>query len=239
MMRPLAKKEIYSLKYAKQNFCDCYLVASISALTRSKNGRKILGRNIQRDGNNFCVRFNNVYGRSESYLVKQRECDELILMNKYCEPIPVENPHHPIIKAVEVAMNKLLRIHPLKKPIICQIPKCQEDFEYNKVSNFLEMFTGVKPITINESGIRMTLKKDKKYAMWLIDELIRRKDFSFIFGTGLKDILGDLPHCLPVEEIISDNITLYDCRRQVYKTSDFNNAILKYKFICGYFNEML
>lgn len=238
-MRPISFDEIISLRTAKQNFCDCYLVSSINALTRSENGRKILAKNIQKDGENFCIRFNDVNGQTETYLVKQAECDELILYDKHMEPIPLRAPHNPIIKAIEVAMNKLLRLHPEKKPFLCRIPDCQEKFEYNKVSNFLKMFTGIRPITINESGLKMTLKNDNAISKRMFNEMQNREG-SFVMGTGYHlNPFEDLPHCFAVTEVMPNNINLYDCRRKINVNQTYENSIKSMKYICGYFNEML
>ena len=241
-MRPLNLNEIYSLSKAKQNFRDCYLVSAIGALTQSPNGKKILSQNIQREGNDFCIRFNNVKGKPETYLVKKSECDDLILVDKYFEPIHLtaDNAHHPIIKAVEVAMNKLLKQHPDKKPFICRIPECTEKFEFNKVSNFLEMFTGIKPITINESGIKMTLKKNKNSATSLINRIAEENKSSFVVGSGYKFIFDDLPHCWSLKFVDSDKkLNLYDHRRKINVACNLNEALSRFKFICGYFNDML
>ncbi len=238
-MLPINRKQILTLRKAKQNFCDCYLVSSINALTRCKNGRKFLSQNIQRSGDNFCIRFNNVNGHPETYLVKQPECDELILRDKYLEPLELTVDNHPIIKAVEVAMNKLLKLHPDKKPFVCNIVDCQEKFEFNKVSNFLKMFTGIRPITINESGISYTMRKEADIARRMFSEISQREG-SFVIGTGFSlNPLKDLPHCYTVTSIRNGIINLYDCRRQTTNTKTYDEAISDMKYICGYFDNLL
>lgn len=238
-MKPINLDDIISLRTAKQNFRDCYLVASINALTRTENGRKILSQNIKRSGDNFCVRFNNVYGHAETFLVKQSESDMLILTDNFMEPVPLSVPNHPIIKVIEVAMNKLLSIHPYKKPFLCKIPSCNEKFEFNKASNFLNMFTGVRPFILNESGLRMSLRKDEKAAKRLFDE-IENRGGSFVAGTGYHlNPMEDLPHCYSVTNIQNDKVEMYDCRRQKHIVRTTDNAISSLKYICGYFNEML
>lgn len=242
-MRALTFNEIITLKSAKQNFRDCYLVSALSALTNTANGRKILQQNIQKDGNAYCIRFNNVNGSAESYLVKQTECDKLVLLDKFTQEIalPIDKQHNPIIKAVEVAMNKLLSVHPTKKPIICRIPGCQEKFEFNKVSNFLEMFTGVKPLTLNESGLKMTLIKHKNTVTRLFGRMGKENETGFVFGTGYNFIFDDMPHCLTLKHVDTDSskITVRDNRTMQMVTNTYEHAIKRYKFICGYFNEML
>jgi len=238
-MKPITINEVLSLQNAKQNFRDCYLVSAVSALTHTPNGRRILQNNIQKDGNNYCIKFNNVYGKPETYLVKGEECDQLILTDKYLEPVPLERPHHPIIKAIEVAMNKLLTQHPYKKPFICKIPECREKFEFNKVSNFFKMFTGISPITVNESGLKMTLLNNSDVATDLFERMRMQKDVSFVMGSGYKALFDDLPHCWTVSEIYPDRILTFDNRRQTYVGTNYEQSLHKYKFICGYFNEML
>lgn len=238
-MHPITFDEILSLRMAKQNFRDCYLVSSINALTRSENGRKVLAQNIQRDGENFCIRFNDVNGLPETYLVKQAECDQLVLYDEFMEPVPLKVPHNPIIKAIEIAMNKLLKLHPDKKPFVCRIPKCQESFEFNKVSNFLKMFTGIRPYTLNESGLRMTLYKDEKIAKRIFTEM-KTRDCSFVMGTGYHlNPLEDLPHCYTFTNADSGMVELYDCRRQTHFNRTENDIISSIKYICGYFDNML
>ncbi|MBO6088249.1 hypothetical protein J6P92_07910 [bacterium] len=238
-MHPISFDEIISLRTAKQNFSDCYLVSSINALTRTENGRKILSQNIQRCGENFCIRFNDVNGQAETYLVKQAECDELILMDKYLNPVKLRVPNHPIIKAIEVAMNKLLKLHPDKKPFLCKIPDCQERFEFNKASVFFKMFTGIRPITINESGLKMSLKNDEQIAGRIFNEMKDRKG-SFVMGTGYHfNPFEDLPHCYAVRSTDNGLVELYDSRRQASIARDFDGTIKSMKYICGYFNDML
>lgn len=238
-MKPITFNEISTLKNAKQNFCDCYLVSAISALAQTKNGKNILKENILRNGKNYCIKFNNVNGNSERYLVKNSEQDMLILTDRFLEPVPLKVPDNPIIKAIEIAMSKLLTIHPDKKPFICRIPKCQENFEYNKVSNFFKMFTGIHPITINESGFRMSLKKNRKIVINLLKRMEEEKDFSFVIGSGYRGLFNDLPHCYTVKSVYDGKINLYDNRKQIYATYKIDDAIKRFKYICGYFNNNL
>ena len=48
----ITDKEIDSLKDAKQYFSDCYIMSSLETLSQSKNGRKVLKKQIQRDDKN-------------------------------------------------------------------------------------------------------------------------------------------------------------------------------------------
>ena len=242
-MRPISIEQINTLIKPKQNFRDCYLVSSLSALARCENGRKILQNNVLTDGNAYCIKFNNVNGLPEQYLVKQKECDELILTNKYLEPIPLAVPHNPIIKAFEVAMNKIIRQHFFKKPLISRTIDTIEAFEYNKPSNFLEMFTGIKPITINESSISNTMQFKKNQVTNLLDMIAQEKHPAFIIGTGMKFLSIKLSdwHCYNIDSINKYNrsVLIIDNKIQNNLRINYKEAATKFKFICGYFNDML
>lgn len=242
-MKPLSIGQIETLIRPKQHFSDCYLVSSLSALARSENGRKILQQNILTDADAYCIKFNNVKGLQEQYLVKQEECDNLILTDKYLEIIQISTPHNPIVKAVEVAMNKLLKLHPDKKPLVSRAIACNEVFEYNRPSNFLEMFTGRKPITLNENTIKNTMKRNKEDVKNLLNMISQDDNSAFIIGTGFEFFPVRLSswHCYNIEKIdsLADTIILRDNKAQETRNLDFKDISKKFKFICGYFNESL
>ena len=96
-MKPIRKEEINSLRFAIQHFQDCYLVSSVGALANSTNGRRILSENIAHTQDGFRVRFRNINGQTRDFFVTQKEMDNLIYMDKYCNPIEVKIPHNPII----------------------------------------------------------------------------------------------------------------------------------------------
>lgn len=242
-MKPISFEQIFELRNAPQHFHDCYLVSSINALTRCKNGRKILRQNIGATDNGYRIRFNNVFGKQEDYFVAEEECKLLTLCDDFANPIPIEQQHNPIIKAIEVAMNKLIRKHPTKKPLISRLAKCNEKFEYNKPSNFLEMFTGRKPIELNEKTLmRMTLKKDKERAIKLLDKMCSEEEFSFVAGTGIN-YSSELTntHCYTITKVDSnnDNVDMKDSRLQKNIRQSYGQFINEIKYIVGYFNDLL
>lgn len=243
-MKPINQTEIQGLKHAIQYFQDCYLVSSIGALTNSTNGRKILQENIAHTNNGYFIKFKNINGKPYDFFVSQKETDDLIYTDKYMNPIPINpsNPHNPIIKAIEVAMNKLLNKFPLKKPLICRIPNSNEDFEFNKPSNFLEMFTGKKPIILNEGGIRLSLKSKEKESRNLFDKISEINDNSFVAGTSIgfdKNLSNN--HCYSVKEINKQNnkLAIFDHRCQEVCLLTYEEALKKLKFLVGYFNQDL
>lgn len=243
-MKPISTNEIKNLKYAIQYFQDCYLVSSIGALTRSRNGMKILAENIAHSGNDYRIKFRNINGESKDFFVTQKETDDLIYMDKFLNPVPINHyfPHNPIIKALEVAMNKLLQQCPSKKPFVCRIPNCNEEFEFNKPSNFLEMFTGKKPIKLNESSIRPTLKTKAKESTDIFDKISDNPDSSFVAGTAANFSKNfSNYHCYSIKKVNknSQTIELFDHRLLGSLVITYEEAIKKLKFIVGYFNKDL
>ena len=241
-MNPISTSEINNLKKAIQYFQDCYLVASVSALAHCKNGRKILSENIAHTDDGFRIRFNNIKGNVQDFFVTQRETDNLVYMDKFKNPIPLSRPHNPIIKAIEAAMNKLLEKYPDKKPLICRFPDCNEKFEFNKPSNFLEMFTGKTAFKLNESGLRISLKSRKKESIDIFDKISDNPDNSFVAGTSINFHKGlSDNHCYTVTNIDknSNRIELFDHRFLETVTLTYEEAIKKLKFITGYFDKDL
>lgn len=243
-MKPISINEINGLGRAKQYFQDCYLVSSIGALANSHNGQKILQKNIAHTDNGYRIKFQNVKGQAEDYFVTQKEIEELVYMDKYMNPIPLDEryPHNPIIKAIEVAMNKLLKKHPSKKSITCRLANCNEKFEFNKPSNFLNMFTGEKPIILNEGNIYRTLKSKKEETTKLLNEMSKTKDNSFVAGTSilLDRRLNDF-HCYSIKSVNKDTqeLELFDHRHQNIIKLTYEEAIKKLKFLVGYFENGL
>ena len=239
-MRPINTDEIQNLRYAIQHFQDCYLVSSIGALANSSNGRKILSNNIVHTPEGFRIRFNNVNGATKDYFISQNEMDKLIYMDRRHNPIEIEIPHNPIIKAIEIAMNKLLHEHPNKKPWICRFAKCNEKFEFNKPSNFLEMFTGIMPIKLNENGLKFTMKSKKQSAKELFEKIRQNPDNSFVVGTlfrARKELTN--AHCYSVIGIDRNTLKIFDHGAQEIIKLNCQSAIKRLKYIVGYFNNDL
>lgn len=108
-MKPINLNEIKSLQRVKQHFHDCYLVTSMNALSNTENGCKTLQNNISREGNNFNIKFKNINGKSEDFFISEKEINDLTLCDQFLNPIILTEPENPILKALEVAMNKLLK----------------------------------------------------------------------------------------------------------------------------------
>lgn len=241
-MKPINFEEIKSLQRVKQHFHDCYLVTSLNSLSNSENGRKILQNNILREGNNFKIKFKNINGNQEDFFITEKEIDDLTLCDRFFNPIELKEPHNPIIKAIEVAMNKLLSKFPDKKSFINRLYKTNEQFEYNNPSRFMEMFTGITPLNINEKSFRMSLRKNSDDAKGLFQQIGNNNNSSFIVGTGHNFINGMTNwHCYTLEKVDNTNntIQIFDNRYQEKITMSFDEAVKKLKYITGYFNENL
>lgn len=241
-MKPINFEEIKSLQRVKQHFHDCYLVTSLNSLSNSENGRKILQNNILREGSNFKIKFKNVNGNQEDFFITEKEIDDLTLCDRFFNPIELKEPHNPIIKAIEVAMNKLLSKFPDKKSFINRLYKTNEQFEYNNPSRFMEMFTGITPLNINEKSFRMSLRKNSDDAKGLFQQIGNNNNSSFIVGTGHHFIKGMTNwHCYTLEKVNNkaNTIQIFDNRYQEPITMSFDEAVKKLKYITGYFNESL
>lgn len=241
-MKPINFEEIKSLQRVKQHFHDCYLVTSLNSLSNSENGRKILQNNILREGSSFKIKFKNVNGNQEDFFITEKEIDDLTLCDRFFNPIELKEPHNPIIKAIEVAMNKLLSKFPDKKSFINRLYKTNEQFEYNNPSRFMEMFTGITPLNINEKSFRMSLRKNSDDAKGLFQQIGNNNNSSFIVGTGHHFIKGMTNwHCYTLEKVDNkaNTIQIFDNRYQEPITMSFDEAVKKLKYITGYFNESL
>lgn len=240
-MKPITLSEIKPLMTPVQHFSDCYMISSIGALARSEDGRKILSKNIAHRKDGFRIRFQNLDERRQDFFVTKDEMDHLVSLDKYYNEVVQKYEQNPIIKAIEVAMNKLLEKYPWKKPLVSRLMRCQERFEYNKPSNFLEMFTGKTPFILNEGGVRMTLKNKIPETQDLFERLKNEQDYSFIAGTGMRGKNGLVSyHCYTVLGVDSDNfVKLYESRKKESITLNFRQAIDSLKFFVGYFKDMM
>lgn len=237
-MKPITPQQIASLSTAQQYFHDCYLLSSLGILSRSKKGQKILQNNITTNGKDFNIKFKNVNGKAEDYFISESEINNL----EYIDSKPIfSNPSIPIVKSVELAMNKLIKKHPFQKPLICRALETQERFEYNKPSRFLELFTGQKPITLNESSLRMSLMSKLRDAGDLIMKIWEDEDSAFMLGTGVH--FGKLPswHCFDITKVDMPNnsFTVFDHRQNEELKFPILSGLIKFKFLTGFLGKDL
>ena len=237
-MRPITPHQIESLATAQQHFHDCYILSSLGILSRSKKGQKILQNNITTNGHDFNIKFQNVNGKAEDYFISEEEIHNLKFKDKKNN---LQDLHCPIVKSVELAMNKLIKNHPFQKPPLYRAMKTQQPFEYNKPSRFLELFTGQKPITLNESSLRMTLMSKLSEAGDLMMKIWEDKDSAFIIGTGIH--LGKLPswHCFDITKVDmpSNSFTVFDHRQNAELRFPVLSGLLNFKFLTGFLGKDL
>lgn len=241
-MYPISSLHTTPMQNSLQKFHDCYLVSSLGALSRSEKGRRILENNISQGRNNYNIKFNNVNGEQEDYLIPKNTIKKFMheKIDGYVERLLVS----PVTTAVELAMNNLIAKHPSKKPFIYRMMENQQDFEYNKPSRFLKMFTGKKPVTLNEGGIRMSLFGKIEKAFSLLKKIEKDKDSVFIAGTGWNMWgINSLPswHCYSVRQVMMEQnrIVLFDHRKQEEVVLPIQNALHQLKFLTGYFSKDL
>ena len=236
-MRSITPKQIESLATAQQYFHDCYILSSLGMLSRSPKGQKILKNNILTNGKDFNIKFQNVNGKAEDYFISQEEIHNL----KFKDNNILCNYESPIVKSVELAMNKLLKKHPFKKPLLYRTIESQQTFEYNKPSRFLELFTGQKHLTLNESSLSMSLLDKIHKATEILMKIWEDKDSAFIAGTGIH--LGKLPswHCFEITDvnIPRNTFNVFDHRANRELMFPILSGIQKFKFLTGYFGKDL
>lgn len=239
-MYPISSFHTTPMQNSLQKFHDCYLVSSLGALSRSAKGRRILENNISQCRNNYNIKFNNVNGEQEDYLIPKNTIKKFMheKIDGYVERLLVS----PVTTAVELAMNKLLAKHPSKKPFIYRMMENQQDFEYNKPSRFLKMFTGKKPITLNEGGVSMSLFSKYSKAKKLLEQIEQDPNAVFVAGTG-RNSWGNLPtwHCYVIKRVDTKNnkLLLFDHKEQAEIVLPIQNAIHQLKFITGFFSKDL
>lgn len=262
LLQKISQTDINSLRNAEQVFADCYILSSMHALTKSSFGRKFLSSNITRASNEvptvyfadlsakalknspafktmnidtYCFTFNDVYGKKEEYCIAPLDLKKN--MSIYSKQ------KNPVIRAMEIAMNRLVHRHFFKKPLISRLhyPFLNKSFEFNIPSNFLKMFTGVEPVSVGERGMNLTLKPYKNEVLHIFEKMSKHPDeYSFVAGTGFKTFDIDKGwHCFVVENCDFEKqlLTLINKRTGRPFTVTFDKAISTLKYLTGYFKE--
>lgn len=102
--------------------------------------------NIAREGNNFRIRFQNVNQNVEDFFVTEKEIKDLTPMDKFLNPVESPPPRHPVIEAIEVAMNKLLSKYPDNKPLSSRLYGCHENLNITALQIFWVFLRGKSPL---------------------------------------------------------------------------------------------
>ena len=238
--RPLNNTEIKELGRALQIFSDCYLVSSVRALAKTADGQNILKNNIKISDDSCKSRFkiNFFYPEKKDIFVTQGDINLLEFTDKYKNPVKLDREESPILKALEIAMDKLIKEHPSAKPFICRIAGCNEKFEYNIASHFMKILTGKVPYSLNEKSLSMSLRRHKKETYDLFERLGEEKDFNFTTGTGLTFKRGFRKfHYYIVDNVDLKKriVELLEPRTNEIISLSFENAIKSLKSFTGFF----
>lgn len=236
--KPISMKDIQDLRNATQVFSDCYLVSSLNSLTRNKNGQAILKENIQKsvisERPQYKIQFKNIYDSPKDIFVSESDFKELSrtstnFLDVYCE--------NKTLKAVEIAMGKIIDNHPFLKSIINRVADCEQSFEFNNPSRFFKIFTGKEPTTLNETSLNLTLNKKREKAFQLLEDIEKaKKKQSFVAGTSIvhHPKLTNW-HCYVLEKVDlkGDKIQLYNQRDNKSFTISTETFIRHFKFLVG------
>lgn len=243
---PITNSDIKKLNSARQIFSDCYLTSTLHSLSETKVGRKILQNNIQKahtlEGVEFKIHLPNVNSKPKDVFVSEKEIDALYLVDKYCNVVEHGHEENPIQKAVEIAMNKLIKNNFFIKSLFSRFANSVEDFEYNSPSKFMKMFTGKQPLTLNENSLRMSLRSKQEEAMELLSKMDKTNgEYNIVAGTGAGAELFENWHCLSVTNVDFKNkhIKLYDTRAGQSQNISFDTFLKEFKYMTGFLSEDL
>lgn len=234
--------DINALQKSRQIFADCYLTSTLHSLCGNTAGNKLLKNNITHNFSTkeYKIHFPGLKSEEKDIFVNKNEIDNLYLIDKYANKIEHKFEENPIQKAVEIAMNKIIKKYPTLKNIICRYAESVEDFEYNFPSIFMQLFIGKKPIQLNEKTIKMTLRSKEKEAIELLNKIENTNgEFNFVAGTGFKfKSKFDDWHCYTLEnvDLSKDQITIYNTRECETITMDTKTFIKNFKYLTGFLN---
>ena len=234
----ITDKEIDSLKDAKQYFSDCYIMSSLETLSQSKNGRKVLKKQIQRDDKNPNQINCHFYKKNGEKVIYKIPTNTVISgYEKVYEKQPNE-----IIRSIDISVNEHEKKYKTKF-FISDIRDNFKDykFEFNLPSNFMETLTGIKPRTIGETSLNINLTSYKEEVMELFKRMDKEKEHSFVISTGAKPLNGHYWHVYIIQDVNLENntITVKEKRGNKPETLDIDQALKTFKFITGYFNSDL
>lgn len=236
--KPISHKEIQGLRNATQVFSDCYLVSSINSLTRNSDGRQILKENIQKSiisgKPQYKIKFQNIYDSPKDIFVTKSDFSELSKTSSDFLEVVCENK---TLKAVEIAMGKVVDSHPLLKSLFNRMADCEQSFEYNNPSRFFRIFTGKEPTVLNEKTLNLSLRGKREKTFQLLDDIEKSNgEHSFVAGTSVvhHPKLTNW-HCYVLEKVNlkEDKIQLYNQREGKSFSINAETFIRHFKFLVG------
>ena len=235
----ISDKEIDEFKNTKQHFSDCYLMTSLETLSHTKNGRKILKKQIKHDDNNPHVINCYLYtpmGTKEKYSIPTNA-----VVKGYKSLY--EKQDNDVIRSMDISVGEYEKRYKTK-PWICRFTDDFKSYEFenNLPSHFLKIFTGKEPtVNIAEKDFNMDLSSYKNEAMKIFERMDKEKEHSLLIGTGMKMLDGRTWHVYILEDVDLKNgtITVKEKRGNKPRVMSIDSALNTFKYIVGYFNNDL
>ena len=235
----ITDKDIDDFKDARQHFSDCYIMSTLETLSHTKNGRKILKKQIQRDDNNPNLINCYLYapnGTREKYPIPTNA-----VVKGYEKLYKAQN--NELVRSVDITVGEYENKYKAK-PWICRFTDDFKtySFENSLPSPFMTILTGKKPtVNIAETDFNIDLDSKRNEVMELFKRMQTDKEHSLVIGTGLKMLDGRTWHVYVLEDVDLDKNTITDKNKRgnVVKTMNIDTALNTFKFIVGYFDKDL
>ena len=179
-------------KYPQFARSDCYLVASLKSLAKSGFGQQMLKNSISsnQDKTSFNVQFKR-YENDEKNTYNVNRNDE---HSSVAYEVATGRPDFRTIGAVEKATSDINGEKSSTKPwYIRTFGKYNTNLEGNEANYFMYNLTGVKPISLGDSGLRSLSSANKEEATRLLDKIgeLPMNRHSFVCGSkiyGTKNV---------------------------------------------------
>ena len=235
----ITDKEIDDFSNAEQHFSDCYIMSTLETLSHTKNGRKVLKKQIEHDDKNpniiNCYLF-TPNGSLEKYPIPTN-----VAVQGYEKLYKAQD--NEIIRSMDVTVGEYEKRYKAK-PWICRFTDDFKTytFENSIPSHFMTILTGKEPtVNIAEMDFNVDLSSRKEEVMRLFKKMQTNKEHSLVIGTGLKMLDGRTWHVYVLEDVDLDNntVTVKNKRGNITKTMNIDTALNTFKFIVGYFDKDL
>ena len=232
-------KQIDELSDTKQRFSDCYIMTSLESLSKTKNGRKILKKQIEYDDNNpnqiNCYLY-SPEGKKLKYAIPTKA-----VVNGYAKLYKVQK--NDIVRSVDISVGEYEKKYKAK-PLICRITDDFKSyaFENNLPSHFLKVFTGKTPtVNIAETDVNINLTGYREEVMKLFERMQTEKEYNLLIATGPKVLNGRTWHVYILQDVDLENgtVTVKEKRANKPQVMSIEKALNTFKYIVGYFDSDL
>ena len=235
----ISDKEIDGFKDAEQHFSDCYIMSTLETLSKNKNGRRILKKQIEHDDNDPNIINCYLYspnGEKEVYKIPTNTA-----VRGYEKLYTAQS--NELIRSVDVSVGEYEKKYKAK-PWICRFTDDFKtySFENSLPSHFMKILTGMEPtINIAETEFNIDLSTHKAEVIELFKRMQEDKEHSLVISTGLKMLDGRSWHVYVLQDVDLENntITVKNKRGNKTRTMSIDTALNTFKFIVGYFDKDL